>query len=442
MTKFGNSRISVDVQEGGIGGLNLSTTDKLVIFGRGDPSTGSVSPNDPTRVSGPLQLEPTFGNSRVADAMRDAGANGQSFDAMFGVLPERVAVSNELVSDGTGTLTDSDGDASPVIEDTDLIEIQNTTVGQSETAVFRYESPLDTSSLASGEVAINPDTGEVAAGDSDDYEVDYEYLEWEDAFNSATQIIRPQETGQWCVLSDSESVINDAVGAVTPLRENQFKMIRVIGGAEPNQTVDGKPQISPTTYTDSVADAATFLFGPVRESSPSDVQTALGGIAGEMSSISINESIIGESVNSIGDLQQQMPIPTQEALKDLNVIALSNFGDVTIEGNTSTSDSTRRQTYFTRRLADRLILTARAIARTARGKVGTPPRAGQVQSRLEDEIVDLADQGLLEDNSGEETKFFVDARADPENARRLLVDFGFTPEGIVDQVQFSAVINI
>jgi hypothetical protein len=160
-----------------------------------------------------------------------------------------------------------------------------------------------------------------------------------------------------------------------------------------------------------------------------------------MSSVNIGDSILGESLNNVGDLQQQMPIPTQEALKDLDVIPLSNFGDVTVEGNVSTSDSGRRQTYFTRRLADRLILAARAIARTARGEVGTPPRADRVQNRLEDEIVDLVDQGLLEGNTDGETKFFVNARADPENAKRLLVDFAFTPEGIIDQVEFSAVID-
>jgi|APHM01.1.fsa_nt_gi hypothetical protein len=339
MTEFGNSRISVDVQGGGIGSLNLSATDKLVIFGRGDLSAGSVSPNDPTRVSGPSQLEPTFGNSRIADAMRDAAGNGQSFDALFGVVPEQTTITAESISGGSGVLTDSEGDPTPVIEDTDLINIQNTTVGQSEAVVFRYEDPIDTSGLASDEVAINPDTGALAAGDSDDYSIDYEYLEWQDAFDAATQVIRPQESGQWCVLSDTDSVIGDAVSAVTPLRENQFKMIRVLGGAEPNATVSGEPQISPATYTDSVADEAAFLFGPVREDSTGDVQTALGAVAGEMSSVSINGSILGESLNNVGDLQQQMPIPTQEGLKDLNVIPLSNFGDVTIEGNVSTSDS-------------------------------------------------------------------------------------------------------
>jgi hypothetical protein len=441
MTEFGNSRISVDVQGGGIGSLNLSATDKLVIFGRGDLSAGSVSANDPTRVSGPSQLEPTFGNSRIADAMRDAAGNGQSFDALFGVVPEQVAITAESISGGSGVLTDSEGDATPVVEDADLIDIQNTTVGGSEAVVFRYEDPIDTSGLASDKVAINPDTGAVAAGDADDYEVSYEYLEWQDAFNSASQVIRPQESGQWCVLSDTDSIIDDAVSAVTPLRENQFKMIRVLGGAEPNVTVSGEPEISPATYTDSVADEAAFLFGPVREESTGGVETALGAVAGEMSSVSIGDSILGESLNNVGDLEQQMPIPTQEALKDLDVIPLSNFGDVTIEGNVSTSDSGRRQTYFTRRLADRLILAARAIARTARGEVGTPPRADRVQNRLEDEIVDLVDQGLLEGNTDGETRFFVDARADPENPKRLLVDFAFTPEGIIDQVEFSAIID-
>jgi hypothetical protein len=440
MTEFGNSRISVDVQGGGVGALNLSASDKLVIFGRGDLTTGSASPNEPTRVSGPSQLQATFGDSRLSKVMRDAAGNGQPFDLMTGVAPEQVAISTEAISGGSGVLTDSEGDASPVIEDVDLIDVQNVTVGQSESVVFRYEDPLQTSGLASDEVAINPDSGAVAAGDSDDYEISYEYLEWEDAFAAATDVIQPQETGQWLVLSDTDSVIGDAVSSVTPLRESQFKMIRVLGGAEPNATLDGDAQIDPAIYSDSVADEATFLFGPVRQGG-SDVKTVLGAIGGQVSALSISDSILGESLTTDEDLQQTLSIPRQEALKDVNVIPLSGFGDTAVEGNTSTAENQRRQTLFTRRLADRLILAARAIARSVRGEVGAPPTATLVENRLEDEIIDLVDQGVLEPNTNDENKFFVDARADPGNAKRLLVDFAFTPEGIVDQVQFSATIN-
>jgi hypothetical protein len=136
-----------------------------------------------------------------------------------------------------------------------------------------------------------------------------------------------------------------------------------------------------------------------------------------------------------------MPIPVQESLEDSDVISVSDFGSPTVEGNQSSSSSGRRQTFFTRRLADRLILAARAIARATRGDIANPDTSERVENRLEDEIVELVDDGLLEPNTGESPKFFVNAVADPNDPKKLNVDFGFTPEGIVDTVEFSATVN-
>jgi len=436
MTDYGNSRISVTTTGGGIGALNLNATEKLVIFGRGDPANGTVSVNDPTRVNGPGELAATFGeDTRIADAMRDAAGNGQSFNVMYGVVPETTAVTAESVSGGSGTLGNV-----PIIEDTAEIAVQNTTAAQSESVVFRYESPPDTSSLNSDEVAINPDTGEVEAGDTDDYEVDYKYHDWQAAFDAAVDVIQPQEAGQWAVLSDSESVVSAAVTTANPLRTNQFKMVRVAGGAEPNATTaDGDPKIDVGSYADNIDDGASYLFGPVREAGATT--TALGAIGGAMASVPLESSILAESLNGVSDLTQRMSVPDQESLEDAQVIPVSDFGSPTIEGNDSTSTAGRRQTFFTRRLADRLILAARAIARAVRGDIGNPETAGLVENRLEDEIVELVNEGLLEGNTDSETNYFVSAAADDNNPNKLNVSFGFTPEGVVDTVEFTATIN-
>jgi len=438
MTEFGNSRISVTTQGGGIGALNLNAAEKLVIFGRGDPAGGTVNVNEPTQVAGPGQLDEVFGaDTRINEAMRDAAGNGTAFSVMFGVVPEEVSVTAEAIAGGSGTL-----DNIP-IEDESLIDIQNTTAGQSESVVFRYENPIDTSGLASGEVAIDPSSGAVAAGDTDGYEIDYAYHEWQAAFDSAVDVIEPQEAGQWCVLSDSESVVSDAVASVSPLRENQFKMVRVAAGAEPNATAaDGSPEIDPGSYSDQIADEATFLFGPNREATGDDsIRTALGAIGGTMASAALSDPILGETLNGVGDLVQRMPVPTQENLADTQVIPVSDFGAPTVEENLSTSDDGRRQTFFTRRLADRLILGARAIARSVRGEVANPDTAGLVESRVEDEIVELVDDNLLEPNTGDAQRFFVSAQASETDPKRLIVDFGFSPEGIVDQVEFTATVS-
>ena len=439
MTTYGNpSRISVDVEGGGIGALNLDTVQKVVVFAAGDPSSGSAQTNDPTQVSGPGQLESTFGaETDIVDVFRGAAANGVAYSMLYGVMPATQSVTGEALAGGSGKLGNT-----PIIDDTDEITVTNTTAGEEATPVLRYESPPDTSSLADDEVAVNPFSGEVDAGDADDYEIDYKFRQWQDAFDAATGVIQEQEEGAWWVESGAEAVVSQAISTAIPLRQNQWKMVRVAGAVQPNTTQDdGTAAIDVDTYDDTLDADSLFAFGPVRQA---DSDGTLGGeIAGVMGSVDVDESILGQTLTGAGELAQTLPVPSQEALEDEGVIPVSNAGAPSIEGNMSTSTETGwTRSYFARRLADRLILAARAIARSTRGDVNNSSTTRLVEGRLGDEIIDLIDDGVLEPNTQAETNWFVNATEDPNNPRKLAVSFGFTPEGIVDTVEFSATINI
>lgn len=438
MTTYGNpSRISVDVEGGGIGALNLDTAQKVVLFGAGDPGSGSAQTNDPTQVSGPGELESTFGaDTDLAELFRGAAANGVGYSLLYGVMPAKQSVSAEAIAGGSGTL----GNA-PIIEDAAEITVQNTTAGQEATPVWRYESPPQTGDLADDEVAVNPFTGEVEAGDADDYEVDYKYYDWQSAFDAASGVIQEQEEGLWYVRSEAEAIISDAIATAVPLRENEWKMVRVAGDAQPNATAeDGTASIDVDAYSDNLDNDALFVTGPVRQANSS--HPVSGEIAGVFGGVGTDDSVIGQTLTGVGELTQTLPVPDQEALEEEGVIPLSNAGAVSIEGNLSTSTATGwTRSYFARRLADRLILAARAIGRATRGDIANDSTTRLIESRLGDEIVDLVGDGVLAPNSRTETNWFVNAVEDEGNPRKLNVSFGFTPEGIVDTIEFSATIN-
>jgi len=438
MTTYGNpSRVSVDVEGGGIGALNLDSVQKVVLFGAGDPNAGSASTNNPTQVSGPGELASTFGaDTDLVELFRGAAANGVSYDVLYGVMPAKQSVTGEAIAGGSGTLGNT-----PIIEDVAEITVTNTTAGQDETPVFRYESPPQTGTLANDEVAINPFSGEVEAGDADDYDVDYKNYDFQSAFDSATGVIQEQEAGLWWVESEAESVVSSAIGTATPLRENQWKMVRVGGPAQPNATqTDGDAEIDVGTYADNLDDDALFAFGPVREET--SAYTIGGAIAGVLGSADIDDSILGVSLTDAGDLVQTLTVPDQEDLEDVGVIPISDAGAPSIESNLSTSTASGwTRSYFARQLADRLILAARAIGRATRGDINNDNTERIVENRLGDEIVDLVGQGLLEPNAESDTNWFVNANEDPNNPRELDVSFGFTPEGVVDTVRFNATVN-
>jgi len=435
MTTYGNSRVSVEVTGGGIGALNLDTVQKLVIFAAGDPSNGSAQTNDPTRVSGPGELEGTFGaDTDIVEQMRRAAANGVAYSVIYGVMPAMQSVSGEAISGGSGTLGNS-----PIIEDPAEITITNTTTSTDQTVVFGYEEPPQTGSLASEEVAINPHTGEIEAGDSDDYEIDYKYYDWQSAFDSATGVIQEQESGQWWIESEAGSVVSDGISTAIPLRQNQWKMVRVGGAAEPNATADdGTAEVDVSAYTDNLDNDSLFAFAPVREADTE--YTAGGAIAGVMASRSLRDTLIGETLTGVGDLVQSLNVADQEDLEGKGVIPISNAGAPSIEGNLSTSTETDwTRSHFARQLADHLILAARAIGQATRGRINNDNTTRLIENRLGDEIIDLIDDGLLEPNTDDETNWFVDVYEIDSDT--VGIDIGITPQGIVKRVDTSITIN-
>lgn len=457
MTIYGQtSRVSVDLQGGGIAGVSLAAVEKLVLFARGDPAAGSASAETPTRVSGPSELEDTFGSDvPLVDYFKQAASNGMSYDEMWGVMPTQTQVQDEDITGGGDAADHTGGDEianAPIVEDASLITIEDDQ-SNSIDVEFRYETnkddtSTDFTSLSPGAdtIFINPVTGEWVADAADNYNITYEYLDWSAAFTAAegAATIEEQELGVWGVGTESSSVMNSAQSTVNPLRTDEWKMIRVVGLARPNQTgSDDGAEINAGNYTDTVDADAVFLAGPARLDG--SVRTVLGAVAGTMASVDYDESIYG-NLSGVGSLEQTLSVPDQETLEGEQVIPLSNLDTPAIEGNLGTSTETDwTRSHFARHLSDQLILAARAVAKAARGKLNNDNVASMVENQIGDEIVDFIDQGVLEpnepDNPDEDTKWYVSADEDSSNPRELDVSFGFTPTGVVDIVDVGATIN-
>lgn len=438
MTIYGNSaRVQVDVSGGGIVGINVGTAQKLVIFGRGDPSSGTAQVNDPTQVSGPTDAENTFGEgTELADAIREASNNGVAYSMIWGVMPSTQSVTGESIAGGSGTLNNA-----PLIEDLAEISVQNTTDGQEADTEFRYDSP-PTEPTSDNTVHINPFTGDVEAGDGDDYEIDYKYLDWQSAFDSATDVVKEQETGLWRVISEAESVVDDARATAKPLREEQWKMVRVNGAAQPNANSDETPpdaEVDPNAYGDDLDSDYLFVTGPERQQDSH--RLVAGGVAGVLAGHELTNPVLGSEVQGYDALEQQLNVPQQEALESEGVIPLADTGTISLEANVSTStaeDWTRD--YFTRRVVDQVILIARAIGRSVRGNLNSEDTEERTEERIEDEILNLIEEGVLRPNTEDETRYFVNAEQD--GPKELDISFGVTPVGVVDRVDQSITVNV
>lgn len=425
--------VRATVTAGSLSRISVGYEQKLVMFGRGDAAEGNAEPNTYERVRNGVDAADKFGNdTQLAHGLEKALSNGANNSFLYGVMAEEIAVSGEPIAGGSGTLANS-----PIVEDPSTMTITNTTTSTEMTPVYRYESVPETASLDPDQVAINPTTGEFDSGDTDAYEVDYAYLDWDAALDAADPVVNHQEIGVYAPLSDSATVAESLAAKMDELRPT-YKLVRGVIGAQPNATsAAGEPIIDVDTYTDNVDNEAVYMLGPVRLSGVGEDAdsyggvyggtyggdtgpygwTILGGIAGVFAGNDITNAVVTDKVRYYGSLVQELTSAEMgtelepdgsggTGLRGKQVIpirddALDGEDGVTIEDNISTSTARDySRTYHYMRVIDQGLLSGKEIGESLNGRILTQEDA--VLSDTEETIIDvfrdMASKGLIEAN--------------------------------------------
>lgn len=447
--------VRAQVVGGGLSNVQIGREQKLVIFGRGDAQTGTASPNTPTQIETRVDAGRIFGDgTELAEGIEKALRNKGNINFIYGVMPEENDVIAEPIGGGSGTLANA-----PIVEDEAHLTITNATAGGEEEVEWRYESP-PTAPDESGVVAINPNTGEVEAGDIDDYEIDYAYLDWQSAIDSADTVLNHSEVGVYAALSDSSTVAEmlrvklDGTSEEPGIRR-EYKLAIGLAGAEPNATnADGEGTIDVGNYSNSIDSDAVFLAGPVRRSGTRG-RTIIGGIAGRMAGNELDNPLYGDTILGFGRLTQALSRSQEDVLRDGNIMPVvddyrDGGGGISVEGHLSTSSATDWSRNFqNRRIADLVLLIQREIGEAARNHLMRDQQLDEIESQVTDQFERLARAGLIHgdpDGTGggnsqgttnqndEETSqpYFVDAVRSDEQT--IAIASGFAPVGVTTGV--------
>jgi hypothetical protein len=434
MTTYGSiPGVQVDVNGVSITGVIVGREQKLVIFGRADPS-GTATVGEPTQVVSRSDARNKFGDgSELTEAVLNALGNGANREYLYAVPVSQTAVTAESVTGGSATLNNA-----PIVEDLGEVSVQNTTDGNpADNVEFRYDS-APTAPSNSNEVHINPQTGEVEAGDSDDYEVDYKYLEYSTAFDAADNVLNEFETGIYAVLSEAESVASELVTKVTTLR-GQYKMVRGVAGAQPNANSSETPpdaRFDTGSYSDALDNDATFVHAPARREDSSRLLT--GGVAGLFAGNDLTNPVYRDSLNGYTGVEQKLTKAEANDLRDKGVIPIRDEGSIVVADNTSTSTSTSwERDFFTRRIVDQVILIAKQVGDSILGRRNTEQTRTIAEEEIKGQIEGFVNDGLLQDNTDDERNFFVDFYEDPNDTNTVLADLGISPVGVVKTVELT-----
>ena len=445
--------VRAEVIGGGVNGVIVGEEQKLVVFGRGDTSgSDSANYNEPTQITTRVDANVKFGaNTPLSHAIEGALQNGANTEFVYGVMPEQITVgSAELIAGGSGQLNNN-----PIVEDKSLITVEDVsgTTPEEQDVKFVYASPPP-ASTTDGEVNLNPLTGEVDSGESNDLEVTYDFLDWETALDSADLVLASNETGLYCTLSEAESVTTSLQTKIDELRPD-YKLVRGVAAAQPNTTnEDGEAVVDPSTYDDSIDNDALFLAGPTRLADE-DALTLIGGAAGLLAGNELTNPVFGEKIRGYNQLVQQLTRTQEDSLRAAKVIPVEDtgiYGDgsIYLKDNLSTSEFDNwERDYHRRRIVDQVLLIGRNIGEQARNQRLTDSLIKFTEQVMLDEIEELVEAGLLEgsvtetddqqQDDEEEPPYYVDVTRSGTDT--LEVAIGITPVGITKRIDETIVVS-
>lgn len=430
--------VQVTTQGGAIGGVEVGDEEKLVIFGEGDASAGSASVNDPTQVNASSEADDVFGDSELSQAVRDAIGNGANVEYLYGVIVQENSITAEaFAGSASGTLANA-----PIVEDLSTITVQDTVDTTEASVEFRYESPPAAPSNADT-VFINPLTGEWTADSSSDYEFDYTFQDWQNAFDSADLVVDEGETGVYAALTEAETVASDLASKVNALRSD-FKMVNGVSGAEPNATKieDGTPRavFDTATYSDAIDSDSYFLLGPVRKND--STETVIGGAAGLMAGHAIDDPIYNDPLSGFTEIEQKLTSGEATDFEDAQVIPIRQTGSIRITRNLSTSTATDwERDFWRRRIVDRVILLAKQVGDATVGAINDSRTRQTAETTLFAEMSELVNSRLIKPNRDGANNWSVNVYEDSTNADEVNIDVGFTPYGIAKRIDESITVN-
>lgn len=455
--------VRVTTESGGVPSISIGAEEKVLIFGEANyNASNEVSGTDtskeadaevPRQINSPREAEQIFGASELADAMTEALANGANIDYLYGVAVSEKAVSGETQSAQTGTL-----DNYNLNEDTDAITFDDG--GTNLTVEFRYNGAPATPTDADT-VYINPLTGDYAAdaAPGTDFSVDYEYYDYASAFSAKQvgNVINEDETGIYWALTDSDAVSSDLNTVVSSLR-NDYQLVNGFCFAEPNdselldsaQTTADNGGAHPLYNTSAYASAnqsvtaeSFYKVAPARVDDDPD-KTIGGGLAGLYAGNPINDAVYNEVVSGYSSLQQSFSKTDADNMRAEDIIPVRSAGSVRVKGNRSTAysqNSTVAAEFWTRRIADRVILIGKLAGDEILGRINDERTRNAARRVIEGEMQALVADRLIKPNTGNEQNWDVNVYEDSTNSNEVNIDIFFEPYGIAKRIDETITVN-
>lgn len=432
MTTYGDiASVRIETKTGAPSGVTVGRESYLILIGVAGGSAENT--NVPIQITDRDDAVAKFGESSdITVAYEQAIANGANTNFIKAIRAEKTSNSESGISTESGSLS------SGFYPDKSTVSVTND--GSSMTVTFSYEQTL-TAPSNSGEIVMNPVTGDYEFGSVTSGEIQYETVDWSSAIQATPDALGEGEFAVVNPLTFRESAMTELDATLTLMRQDEYKMGLGVIASAPNDTLEGEqPGYDTNTLASarvnsdvlfSIAGAVTASRGPEQEGYATD---GLGAVSGLFAGNENDDPVYDTSLAGIVDLAQTFTRADVRALRDSYIIPVRDTGTIRVADNRSTYDQEAEggweRDLFRRRIVDLSTITAYRVADQQIGGVLDPDTVDDVEDSLRTELEALADDGLLEEAGQNVNAYRIDDRT-------IGVELEITPFGVAKAADIS-----
>lgn len=320
---------SISVGSGGTVAVSAAFEKTVGLVGGYDADNGSATEGEVTTIESSSDAQTAFGEDSELKEQVDLAFNNGA--GLVYAVPVTETIDNTESFSGVSSATLANAPIfDPRVNDEHDITITDTIESASVTVNLVDDTP--TSPSGPNEANVYPATGEIEFDESSDYDVTYDYGDYEGGITEIAKKV-PRSVG---VLTESTSIANDLL---TELNTYDVDFDFMHGYVGEDVDLDNVGSYS-NAYDDRRLVAVSAARGYTDEAETNEVRT-IGAVVGKQSGKELGDSTTAESLNGLASLKQSPTNADASTLIDAGVYPLQQSGGIKVVKDTTTSTDPR-----------------------------------------------------------------------------------------------------
>lgn len=411
---------SVTVRTGGTVEVGVAFEATAAIIGNYNASTGTATAGEVTTVQSSAEAETAFGEgSELAEQTSLAFQNGAA--TVYGAPVSETSETETLSATQSATLANVPV-FDPRVNDEHAVDVTDTTEGASVDVTFVDGTPTTPSDANTAE--LNPATGDIEFDESSDYEVTYEYGDYEAAIQAALEFA-PRSAA---VCSESPDVQSTLLAELNNIDVN-FEFSHGYVGEQ----VDlDNLQNYDNTYDDRRLVTISAARGYTDAAETNEVRT-VGAVAGKQAGKPLGDTSTAEDLNGLASLKQSPSNQQAGTLIDAGVYPLQQNGGIKVVKDTNTSDDPRLNRVAWSEIVDEATAISQQISNSFVGEANIGENRLTLAESHRSAYDEMADDNLLDG-------YFV-AVSEGDTANAVDLDIGLDVVDYMDSINVTITVG-